>query len=136
MSIRRSSLLPLFWDVILFLFPRSFRNEFGYEMKCDFADATNRAWNRSGRFKVLALWVWFAGDLALNLIIQWFQTGVPTLIGISATSTILLFALLALQGIPQNNALFIELHLAWLVLAVVLVLLSILSARYHAGRAA
>jgi hypothetical protein len=105
-------------------------------MRRDFADATNRAWNRGGWFKVLALSLWFSADLVRNLIVQWLRTGVPTLIGISATSSILLVALLMLQGMPQNNPLFMQLHLAWLVLAILLVLLSILSARYHGGRSA
>jgi hypothetical protein len=81
-----------------------------------------------------AWWAGYAEDFAWNLVIQWFRTGVPTLIGISVTSTILLVVLLALQGIPQTNPLFAPLHLVWLASALALVLLSILIARYHGGR--
>jgi hypothetical protein len=116
------------------LYPRTFRTEFRNELVCHFLEGTQRAKDRGGAFDVARLWADYAVDFFWNLIIQWFRTGLPALIGISGCSTCLLVALLALQGIPQAHPLFRALHLLWLGAVVAVMSLSILLARYFSRR--
>jgi hypothetical protein len=117
------------------LYPASFRAEFCDEIMCDFADAANRAWTEGGWLSVVLLVIRDACDVACNLVVVWFRTGTPTLIGLSATCSALLFELVALQGVAPTNPLFVPLHLLWLATAGAVVLCSIAFARYHARSA-
>ena len=85
------------------LYPASFRAEFCDEIMCDFADAANRAWTEGGWLSVVLLVIRDACDVACNLVVVWFRTGTPTLIGLSATCSALLFELVALQGVAPTN---------------------------------
>lgn len=126
--------LPWLYEVLLVLFPRSFREEFGYEMMCDVRDACRRAAQSGGRFRLISLAARCVADVARNLVIQWVRTGLPALVVISASWTLLLFSLLALQGVPQASALFTRLHFAWLLIAIAMGLACIAFGRYHAKR--
>ena len=119
------------YAALLVFFPRRFREEFGYEMMCDFVDATRRA-RQGGRLGLVSLWASCTADIALNLITHWVRTGVPTLIAISASWSILLFSLLLLQTVPQTNALFTPLHVVWLVIVCAMTLLCVAVGHYHA----
>lgn len=121
--------------MLLLLYPRSFRDEFGYEMTCDFEDATHSAWHSGGALEVLSTCARYGWDLGRNMITQWIRTGWPTLIAISASWSALLVALLALQSIPQANPLAFRLHAVWLVIAGVMALLSVALGRYHGEHA-
>jgi hypothetical protein len=127
-------LIPRVYAMLLVLFPRSFTEEFGYEMVIDFRDACLRARHSRGRLGLVSLSARCVWDLARNVVIQWVRTGVPSLIVISASWTLLLFSLLALQGIPQASVLFTKLHFAWLLIAISMGLLCIAFGRYHARR--
>jgi hypothetical protein len=127
-------MIPRVYAVLLVLFPRSFTDEFGYEMMCDVRDACLRARHSRGRLGLVSLSARWVGDLARNVVIQWVRTGVPALIVISVSWTLLLFSLVALQGIPQASVLFTKLHLAWLLIAISMGLLCIAVGRYHARR--
>lgn len=122
------------YAMLLVLFPRSFTEEFGYEMMCDFRDAARRARHSGGRLGLVSLSARYAGDLVRNVFIQWVRTGVPALIVISASWTLLLFSLVALQGIPQTSVLFTKLHIAWLLIASAVGVLCIAFGRHHGRR--
>jgi hypothetical protein len=119
---------------LLRLLPRSFREEFGYEMVCDFADAMNRAIATGSVVSVGLVWTNCLSDLVGNAAVQWIRTGIPALmcLVLSMSWTLLLFGLLAIQGIPPNRPEFADLHVAWLALAFTLAGLSIACGRYHA----
>ena len=117
--------------MLFLLYPRSFRDEFGYEMTCDFEDATNHAWNNGGALEVLFIWTRYAGDLGRNVMTQWIRTGWPTLIAITVSWNALLFLLLALQSVAPANPLALQLHAAWLVIAGAVALGSVALGRYH-----
>lgn len=130
MNAKAITLSARVYGSLFVLYPRTFRTEFRHELVCHFLEGTQRAKDRGGALDVARLWAGYADDFFWNLIIQWFRTGLPGLIGISASSTCLLVALLALQGIPQAHPLFRWLHLLWLGAAAAVVSLSILLARY------
>jgi hypothetical protein len=127
-----SRLYRLMWA----LYPASFRTEFCDEIMCDFADATNRAWNQNGSQGVLLLVARDVFDYARNLLVVRFRTGIPTLIGVSAACSALLFGLVMLQGVAPTNPAFVPLHLAWLIGGGVVVLFSIAAGKYHGRHAA
>ena len=121
-----------YYSNVLRLLPRPFREEFGYEMVCDFTDATERAVASGSVLSVALLWVNCIGDLMINAVVQWLRTGVPMLIALAMSWTLLLFGLLAIQGIPQNRPESADLHVAWLVGVLTLIVISIAYGRYHA----
>jgi hypothetical protein len=120
---------------LLWLFPRSFREEFGHEITCDIADAAHGLSTEDRRMALAALWVCCVADLVRNLCVQWFRTGLPTLVVISVASSALLMSLLFLQSIPTTTPGFVTLHVVWAVLMIAIVLVSMLAGRYHGQRA-
>ena len=127
-----SKLYRLMWA----LYPASFRTEFCDEIMCDFADATDRAWSEGGWWGVLWLLTCHVCDCAGNLFVLWFRTGILALIVVSATSSGLLFGLVALQSVAPTNPAFGLLHLFWAIVAGLVVLCSIALGRYHGRHAA
>jgi hypothetical protein len=117
---------------VLALFPRSFREEFGYEMVCDFSDAFDRAIATGSVVAVALFWTTCASDLVCNVVVQWLRTGFPIVVALAMGWTLLLFGLLALQGIPPNRPEFADLHLVWLVMALTLAAISVACGRYYA----
>jgi hypothetical protein len=115
----------------LVLLPRSFREEFGYEMVCDFSDAMDRAVATGSVRRVGLFWSTCAIDLVRNIVVQWLCTGFPILIALAMSWTLLLFGLLALQGIPQDRPEFADFHLIWLVGALTLAAISVACGRYY-----
>jgi hypothetical protein len=134
MNVQAITLSARVYGSLFALYPRTFRTEFSHELVCHFVEGTQLAKDRGGALDVARLWGDYAVDFFWNLIIQWFRTGIPALIGISASSTCLLVALLALQGIPQAHPLFRWLHVLWLGSAVAIVSLSILLADFFGRR--
>ena len=116
---------------LLRLLPRPFREEFGYEMVCDFSDAMDRAIATGSVMRVARLWANCSGDLVSNIVVQWLRTGIPMLMLLAMSWSVLIFGLLAIQGVPQNRPEFTDLHLAWLVGALTLGVISLACSRYH-----
>jgi hypothetical protein len=100
-------------------------------MVCDFTDATERAVASGSMLTIALLWINCMIDLMINGVVQWLRTGVPMLIALSVSWTLLLFGLLAIQGIPQNRPESANLHMAWVVGVLTLVGISIAYGRYH-----
>jgi hypothetical protein len=103
-------------------------------MVCDFADAMERAIATGSVIRIGLVWTNCVSDLVGNAAVQWICRGIPMLllIVLAMSWTLLLFGLLAIQGIPQNRPEFADLHVAWLVGAVTLVGFSIACGRYRA----
>jgi hypothetical protein len=55
----------------------------------------------------------------------------PALVVTAASWSVLIFGLVALQGIPPNSELFGRLHVAWLGVAAAMLGLSIAGGRYY-----
>ena len=119
---------------LLGLFPREFRDEFGYQMLCDFEDAMNRIQRKGSRIDFVVYVVWHVRDLVQNAGVQWMRSRILALLGISACWTLLLFGLIVLQGTPQTNPHFLTLHLAWIAAAALMMACSIAIGRYHSRR--
>jgi hypothetical protein len=121
------------YSTLLKLMPRPFLEEFGYEMVCDFSEATERAIAAGSVVAVALMWANCVSDLMINAVVQWLRTGIPILIALAMSWSVLLFGLLAIQGVPQNRPEFADLHLAWLIGALTLIVISIACSRYHTG---
>jgi hypothetical protein len=121
------------YSKLLKLLPRRFLEEFGYEMVCDFSEAMERAVAAGSVVTVALIWANCVSDLMINAVVQWLRTGMPMLVALAMSWTVLLFSLLAIQGVPQNRPEFADLHLAWLVGALTLIVISIACSRYHTG---
>ena len=119
------------YSKLLKLLPRPFVEQFGFEMVCDFSDAMERAIAAGSVVTVALIWTNCMSDLATNALTQWFRTGIPMLVALAMSWTVLLFGLLAIQGVPQNRPEFADLHLAWLAGALTLIVVSIGCSRYH-----
>lgn len=94
------------YRTLLRLYPSQFHDEFGSEMAADFDDAADEAWLTGGWPCVLSLWNLVVADLAGALLRQWFRTGLPLLIVLSAACSTLLFALIAHQFVPLQRSLW------------------------------
>jgi hypothetical protein len=118
---------------LLKLLPRPFLEEFGYEMACDFSEGMERAVAAGSVATVALIWANSVSDLMINAVVQWLRTGIPMLIALAMCWSLLLFSLLAIQGVPQNRPEFADLHLAWLAGVLTLIVISIACSRYHTG---
>jgi peptidoglycan/LPS O-acetylase OafA/YrhL len=128
--------LPAAWPLrvygaLLHLYPREFRDEFGEEMLCDFADATSAAWHAGGAHAVTAFWARSCWDVAGNALLQWCRTGRPAQILAAASWSAWLWGLVALQSIPQSKPIAGQLHAVWIILAVALLLVSVGYGKYQ-----
>ena len=111
-------LIPRVYAMLLVLFPRSFTDEFGYEMVSDFCDACLRARHSRGSTRPrLALGPMRLGFGPKRRHSMGAHRRAFTHSDLSSW-TLLLFSLLALQGIPQASVLFTKLHFAWLLIAI------------------
>ncbi len=101
-----SAVAPLvtqLYRALLYLYPGSFRIEFGEEMACDFEEAMSDAWTLRGWIGVLVIWTFVAADLMRTIAIQWLRSGVPAVVAMAATWTISCCVLIAQQRLPQRD---------------------------------
>lgn len=80
----------------LFLYPPSFRREFGAEMGHDFEEATRECWASAGWRGVFGWWTHTSTDFAISAAAQWLRSGLP-LIGLVSA----IFAMLTVTAAAQ-----------------------------------
>lgn len=90
---------------LLYLYPPSFRHEFGDEMVCDFDDLTHDAWISRQWSGVFAFWAIVSADLLRTLVVQWLRNGVPLLFAVSIAWAVSCCLLIAQQGVPRPGPL-------------------------------
>ena len=101
MSCRKTTISVHVYGALLYLYPASFRRQFGNEMVCDFQDQTVEAWAIGGVAGLLSFWLSVARDLIASLARQWLRLGTPA--G-SAAWAISLGLIAVLQGSTKRQA--------------------------------
>jgi hypothetical protein len=94
-----------FYRALLHLYPSAFRLEFGNEIAADFDDATEEAWRAHGWPGVLPVWLFVGADLARAVLVQWYRTGLPALVVLSASWSTMMFSILAHQYVQLERTL-------------------------------
>jgi hypothetical protein len=83
------------YQAALYLYPPSFRREFGLEMMRDFEEARQEVCAGGPPRGLWALRATMSRDLARSVVLQWIRTGLPMIALLSMTATLGAFAGLA-----------------------------------------
>jgi hypothetical protein len=136
------------YRALLCLYPPAFRRQFGFEMACDFRDATCEAW-QDGALAVLFLWIHSCRDLVRTATAQWCRNGPSIVLVLTATSAAICglaitqigrrpFQVPSLSPIDQDKAVLLFLATMVILLAVIVILFTVcfwLPAPKRRGRA-